>query len=141
MGNMSTIDRLNDRISSPGITGLGLAAVAAAALFSTGCGKGKPTTVQTAAPPPVEDTNPPPAAMPQPLQYASTPVVVATGPDGGADLKQLNHAYIGWIVQNRRRPKSFEEYVAVSGVQIPPPPAGKKYIIDKHGFINLAANN
>jgi hypothetical protein len=52
----------------------------------------------------------------------------------------LNHAYIGWIVQNRRRPKSFEEYVALSGVQVPPPPAGKKYVIDKNGYINLENN-
>ena len=66
--------------------------------------------------------------------------MVAASPEGGADLKQLNHAYIGWIVQNRRRPKSFEEYVALSGVQVPPPPAGKKYVIDKNGYINLENN-
>lgn len=72
-----------------------------------------------------------------------TPVVtpippVATNSDGGADLRQLNHIYIGWIVQNQRRPKNFDDFVTSSGVQIPPAPAGKKYVIDKSGFIALA---
>jgi hypothetical protein len=97
-----------------------------AALFSSGCSKGR-STVQ--------------APVPQPAQVAEyAPAVVAVSPDGGADLKQLNHAYIHWIVQNRRSPKSFEEFVASSGIQVPPPPSGKKYVIDKYGFINLANN-
>jgi hypothetical protein len=117
---------------------LGLAAILTAIFFAVGCKKSEPASA--AAPPPVADTNQPPAAIPQAPQAASAPVVVAASPEGGADLKQLNHAYIGWIVQNRRRPKSFEEYVALSGVQVPPPPAGKKYVIDKNGYINLENN-
>ena len=140
MGKICTIGRLDVRISSRGMAGLGLVAIATAALFSGGCGKGK-SSAETPAPLSVADTNQSPAAMPTSApKYESPPIVIAASPDGGADLKQLNHAYIGWIVQNRRRPKSFDEYVALSGVQIPPPPAGKKYVIDKNGFINLANN-
>jgi hypothetical protein len=51
----------------------------------------------------------------------------------------LNHVYIGWIVQTHQRPKTFEEFVASSGVQVPPAPDGKKYVIDRNGFINLAS--
>jgi hypothetical protein len=112
---------------------LGLALTAA--LLSSGCSKSKPD-VQT----PVMDTNQPAAAMTPAPQYAPAPVVVAASPDGGADLKQLNHAYIGWIVQNRRRPKDINEFVALSGIQLPPAPAGKKYVIDQNGFINYANN-
>lgn len=73
---------------------------------------------------------------------AATPaasVTVVAGTEGGADLKQLNHVYIGWIVQNHRRPKSFEEFVTLSGTQVPPAPAGKKYVIEPNGFINLVS--
>jgi hypothetical protein len=106
-------------------------------LFFTACNKSKPPAVQAAV---EENTNQAPAVISPAPVPVSAPVVVAANPDGGADLKQLNHAYIGWIVQNRRRPKSFEEYVALSGVQVPPAPAGKKYVIDKNGYINLATN-
>ncbi len=60
---------------------------------------------------------------------------LATAPGGGADLKDLNHAYIHWVVQTHRRAKTFEEFVAGSGISVPPPPAGKKYVIDQAGFI------
>lgn len=116
-----------------------LAAFLTTILLAVGCKKNEPAPV-AAEPPPVAETNPTPALAPPAQPAASAPVVVASSPDGGADLKQLNHAYIGWIVQNRRRPKSFEEYVTLSGVQVPPAPAGKKYVIDKNGYINLATN-
>ena len=117
---------------------LGLAAMLAAVFFAVGCKKSEIATVET--PPSVADTNQSPAVIQQTPASASAPVVVAARPDGGADLKQLNHAYIGWILQNRRRPKSFEEFVTLSGIQVPPPPAGKKYVIDGHGFINYVNN-
>jgi hypothetical protein len=118
-------------------TTFGCALILTAAMFFSGCAKSKPPVAQ--APPPVADTNPPAAVTHAPV-YASAPVTIAASPNGGADLKQLNHAYIGWIVANRRHPKDFAEYVALSGVQVPPPPAGKKYFIDKYGFINLENN-
>jgi hypothetical protein len=66
---------------------------------------------------------------------ASQTAAVPLAPD---DLRQLNHAYIDWVMQNNRHAKTFEEYVAASGISAPTPPAGKKYIIDKKGFINYA---
>jgi hypothetical protein len=141
MGKISTIERLSARIPSHGMAWLGLAAIVAAALLSTGCGKSKSSTAQAPAPPPAADSQTPAAALPQAPQYTSAPDVITASPEGGADLKQLNHAYIGWVLQNRRRPNSFEEFVTQSGVKVPPPPAGKKYVIDKYGFINVTANN
>jgi hypothetical protein len=141
MENFSTIDRPNYRISSQRMAGFGLVALmVATALLTNGCGKGKSSTAQALAQSPVADTNQAPAVIQQALPPASAPVVVAVSPDGGADLKQLNHAYIDWVMQNRRRPTSFEEFVKLSGIQVPPPPAGKKYVIDGHGFINYVNN-
>jgi hypothetical protein len=112
-----------------------------AVFFSSGCNKSQPAA-QTPAPP-AADTNQTSAAAPAaPVasEYASAPSMIAVSPNGGADLKQLNHAYVGWIIRNGRHPKSFEEFVASSGISVPPPPAGKKYIIDKNSFINFANN-
>ena len=130
---------MRSRMSCRLIADLGLAAMLTAIFLAVGCKKSQPAAVET-APPPVADTNQAPTATPPAPQAASAPAVVATSPDGGADLKQLNHAYVGWVMQNRRRPQSFEEFVKLSGVQVPPPPAGKKYVIDAHGFINYANN-
>ena len=121
------------------MAGLGSVAMLMAILLAVGCKKSQPAIVEV-APPPVADTSQPPAAVQPAPQAASAPAVVAASPDGGADLKQLNHAYIGWVLQNRRRPQSFEEFVSLSGIKVPPPPAGKKYVIDSHGFINYANN-
>ncbi len=115
-------------------TAFSWALILTAALFFSGCAKSKPPVAE--APPTMVDTNMPTAAARAP-EYAPAPELIAASPNGGADLKQLNHAYIGWIVSNRRHPKDFAEYVQLSGVQVPPPPAGKKYVIDKYGFINL----
>jgi hypothetical protein len=112
-------------------------ALVAGALVVGGCGK-KPVA-ETPAPPVVQDTNQSQTAETQVPGHTppAPPVVVAASPDGGADLKELNHAYINWLIRNNRRAKNFEDFVSASGVQVPPAPAGKKYIIDKNGFINL----
>jgi hypothetical protein len=118
-------------------TAFGGALILTAAMFFSGCAKSKPPVAET--PPPVADTNPP-AAMPHAPEYVAAPVAIAASPNGGADLKQLNHAYIGWVIQTGRHAKTFEEFVAASGMSVPPPPAGKKYVIDRNGFINVANN-
>jgi hypothetical protein len=121
------------------LAGAVLAIILAATMGAAGCKKSEPAPTPPAAPPPADTNAAPAAASPAP-PAAAAPVVVASNPDGGADLKQLNHAYVGWVMQNRRRPQSFEEFVRLSGIQVPPPPAGKKYVIDGHGFINYANN-
>jgi len=111
----------------------GLALVAGVCL-AAGCGK--PPAVVSAPAPPV----PAPEAVAggQPvLNPPATPAAIAPDADGGVDLKRLNHAYIGWIVQSRHRPKTYEEFVATSGIQVPAAPAGKKFVIDDNGFIAL----
>jgi hypothetical protein len=120
------------------IVELGVAAMLVAVFSVVGCKKSELATVET--PPPMADTNQAPAMIQQASSPASAPVVVAANPAGGADLKQLNHAYVGWVLQNRRRPNSFEEFVKLSGIQVSPAPAGKKYVIDGHGFINYVNN-
>jgi hypothetical protein len=116
--------------------------LAAGFLVIAGCSK---KTVSTAPATPTNSdsvltTAPTPENRPPPVYNTppATPPTVATASTGGADLKQLNHIYIGWIIQNRRRVKTFEEFVAASGVQVPPAPDGKKYVIDNNGYINLA---
>jgi hypothetical protein len=101
-----------------------------------GCGH-KPTATAAAQPASADQSS----ASASPDQTGtvpvSAPVTIAAAPDGGADLRDLNHAYIGWIVQTHQRVKTFEEFVALSGTKVPPPPAGKKYVIDHAGFIAI----
>jgi hypothetical protein len=108
------------------------------AMFAAGCGKSKPAPVQASAPPVIENNNSAAPSASVALAPVPAKVEIPSGPDGTPDLKAINHAYIGWIVQNRRRPKDLDEFLTLSGVHFPPPPAGKKYIIDKNGFINFA---
>jgi hypothetical protein len=105
-------------------------------MFVSGCGAKKADGTSTANPPADASPAPPPAA-PAPTAVMATPAPIPAAPGGGADLKVLNHAYVRWVVQNRRRATSFEDFVTSSGVSVPAPPAGKKYVIDKAGFIAL----
>jgi hypothetical protein len=57
------------------------------------------------------------------------PIVV---PDSGStegNLNQLSLALRKYIAGARSLPKDFNDFLAKSGVQPPPPPAGKKYVI------------
>ena len=47
------------------------------------------------------------------------------------DLNSLTREVRRWIVRNKRVPQSFEEVFSGSQVQVPPPPAGKKYELNK----------
>src|SRR5208337_318236 len=51
--------------------------------------------------------------------------------DGQPDMKELNRCLMRWLFANKRRPKDFEDFSATAGVPIPPPPAGKQYVIGK----------
>lgn len=108
-----------------------------AIVAASGCGKKEQAE---ASPPPAVATNPP--AQPPTTGFNGPakevpPESVAAAPGGGADLKDLNHAYIRWIIQSHRHAKTFEEFVAASHISVPPAPAGKKYVIDKAGFVAL----
>lgn len=115
-----------------------LALIVSSILAVTGCSKHEPASQMSSKNLP--NTNQASASQPPPTEFKSTPVVITANPAGGADLKQLNHAYVGWIVQHHQAPKTFEEFISLSGMKVPPPPVGKKYVIDKYGFINYANN-
>ena len=115
-----------------------LFALASGLWLAAGCGKKSAAEAPVPAPVAPGVTAPVPGGQPSPTP-SPAPIVVATDPNGGVDLRGLNHAYIGWIIQNRQRPKTFEEFAAQSGLPIPSAPAGKKFIIDKNGFIALVS--
>ncbi len=83
-----------------------------------------PATVVTTNLPPLT----PPAAVTMPAPVAA---------NGEVDLPELNRDLRRWIVSHRQAPKSFEEFAATAGVNIPPPPPGKKYVLTKEMHIQL----
>jgi hypothetical protein len=115
---------------------LAMILIGAMILAASGCGQKKPDATSSVVSSQT-DANPAPTAG-QPFTPPSTvapPVAIA--PDGGADLKDLNHVYIRWVAQTHRRAKTFEEFVAASRISVPAAPTGKKYVMDQAGFIAL----
>ena len=108
-------------------SGLFMATASMAICFS-GCGKSK-NSDNSAAPPPTQQVAqaqtqaemPPNAVQPSPP---------STG-QANAEPLDLNRELRKWILKNRRPPKNFEDFAGTSGIEIPPPPDGKKYAIDK----------
>ena len=116
---------------------LGLPLALVATLFSVGCKKAKAPTAEAPAPTPAQAKQAETDHMPV---YLPTPVAapaVAAAPDAAPDLAELNRSMIRWLMKNHRKPKSFEDFAATAGVAIPPPPAGKKYIIAPNMHIQL----
>jgi hypothetical protein len=103
----------------------------AAALLLTGCGK-KPETAVSVMPQAVAETT-----TNQSPSVSNTTTVNVTNAVAAPDLKQLNRALRAWVLRNQRRPKSFAEFAATANIQIPPPPAGKKYALGQHMHILL----
>ena len=101
-------------------------------LSASGCGK-------HAQPPAVTNTNRATAeekeTLPdqKPAAQAETKVQPASQPD----LQELDRSLLRWILANRRRPNNFDDFASTAGVSIPPPPAGKKYIIAQNMHIQL----
>jgi hypothetical protein len=103
--------------SFPGHVGLAILLTGTCILA---CNKGPPPTAESLA------RHGPPAmnagAAPEPI------VVPDTGsPEGNLD--QLSRALRKYIAGSRSLPKDFNDFLQKSGVQPPPPPAGKKYVI------------
>jgi hypothetical protein len=117
-------------------------------LFSAGCSKREAPPVAVAPP---AETNASIASVPN--GASSLPVNTAPGPRPtptapviltstnntddvlGQLTRQLHRTMIG-----RKLSGSFEEFVAISHVQVPPPPAGKKYAISKKWRVVLVDN-
>ena len=94
-------------------------------MFAAGCGK-KSEKPSSSATPPLQTTQDP-----------SQPTVTATNVAAAPDLMELSIDLRRWCARNQRVPASFEDFSATAGVAIPPPPAGKKYIIAKDMHIQL----
>jgi hypothetical protein len=60
---------------------------------------------------------------------APEPIVLQDGGSTEANLNQLSHALRKYVAGSRSVPKDFDDFIKKSGVQPPPPPAGKKYVI------------
>jgi hypothetical protein len=80
----------------------------------------------------VENANPVPPAPSTPI---SAPVVQI---QDQVDMAGLNRVARFWMLRNRRRPTNWDDFVAHAGVQIPPPPPGKKYVLSKNMRVTLA---
>ena len=116
-------------------------------LLATGCSKKSDTSTSNMASPSASDstatapaTPAPDSATPAPAG-GSQPASAASATNAMPNLQPLNQALIGWRLQNRRVPASFAEFAASAGINIPPPPPGKKYIINSHGLISLVNAN
>ena len=111
------------------------------AAVATGCSK-----ANTSAPPvapsqnPVATTQSTPSPTAQAAPAAPQPVAMTTSNDSPQSLQLLNRALLRWMIKNRRHPQSFEDFASSANIQIPNPPAGKKYALNGRGFIVLVDN-
>jgi hypothetical protein len=108
-------------------------------LVCAGCKK--PATTAASTPENVNnqsrtDQAPAPAPVPTAATEQTTAAPLVT-PTGDPDLGAINRALLRWVLGNRRTPQNFEDFAATAGVTIPPPPAGKKYLIAKNMHILL----
>jgi hypothetical protein len=100
-----------------------------------GCGK---KTEQTGAATPVQDTNSAPSAAPGPLPTPAAPQTLPTADANNVDAtlaqltRELHRTMIG-----RKLSGSFEEFVTIRNLTVPPPPPGKKYAISKQWRVVL----
>jgi hypothetical protein len=128
------------------VKSLGLALSLTMIVAVTGCGKKEAPTSNTATQSgPAQPASP--AASPHSTEQQSTAAPIpqtqvalahaAPVAPAGPDLAEINRSLIRWIVRNRRRPNSFEDFASSAGAPIPPAPGGKKYIIGANMHVQL----
>jgi hypothetical protein len=119
------------------MTGCRLKTILLSLVFvAAGCGKSN-TSAPAVAPTQsaVATTTPAPiSAAPTAVPQAATP---AAPDDSKRTLQSLNRSLVQWMIQNRRHPRTFQEFATSANVQIPSPPAGKEYALNQRGFIVL----
>ena len=108
-----------------------LAATAVLITFATGCGKHSQAPAASTAPMTNSAVAEASEATQSPDGTTASALPAAVDADGAPDLAELSRRLRRWIVSHRRVPENFEEFAATAGVQVPPPPAGKKYAINK----------
>jgi hypothetical protein len=133
---------------------LSLVLVLGTAIFNAGCGKKEsPTPVSSNTPvsqvtnapdaaQPVNQTTPAPApAVVAPLPTKVDPAEAAKSDTDLPAIVQLNRTILSFRMQYGRNPKSVEEAESAAGIQLPPPPVGKKYAFNNRGLIALVDNS
>ena len=122
--------------------GAGILCVTFALVAGGGCGRSKNVSSPVEPPPPSNSaTAGTPAVPPTSARIQSSAPSVSTNTAGPTQVQSLNRAILGWKMKYHRRPQTFEEFASTAGFQIPDPPAGKKYALDKNGFIMLVNSN
>ena len=96
---------------------------------------GGATNASAADPSGPEAVAPPSPRGPGPMPVASVPGVIQDQSDPTAVLSQLSLELRKYVVRTRSVPKNYEEFIAKSQVQAPPPPAGKKYAIQNKAVV------
>jgi hypothetical protein len=142
------------RLAKRGATGYFVGCLMTTALFATGCHKAAETT---AAPPSAApaaataDTNQdtqaaapvsgtiqnPNAGPPTPAPMENPNLAPLAKANGEPDLTALDTALAGWVMGHQRLPKNFTEFAVTSGLAIPRPPPGKKYVITPNMHFQL----
>jgi len=98
----------------------------------TGCGSKSDEVSSTPASGNVSLGEPTAPAEVQPQQLQ-----LPKGADQQAILDELNREVKKWVMRNRRKPASFEEVVSTAQLQVPPPPPGKKYVLNSELKVKL----
>jgi hypothetical protein len=62
-------------------------------------------------------------------------VVIPANADMEATLQQLSLELRKYVMRTRSVPKTFDEFAASARIQVPPPPVGKKYAIEKQAVV------
>jgi hypothetical protein len=117
-----------------------IASLAFALVVTAGCGKSS-SSAGSVTPSASTDSASvqTPATAPVPQQNRQ-PVTSASPDDTQTMLQGLNRALMGWMIRNHRHPSTFEEFASSANMQIPDPPAGKKYALSARGFVVLVNN-
>ena len=114
----------------------------AAALLAAGCGKKETpaTNTSSGARNPAASNAEPAIAPLTPVLSQTNPIVVPAADSDLSVVQQLNRAAIGFRMEKHRYPTTVEEVAAFAGIQMPTPPAGKKYILNRRGLVVLVDN-
>ena len=69
------------------------------------------------------------------MPYATAAVAAPENGEMSATLNQLSLELRKYVVSTRSVPKNFEDFVAKSHAQVPPPPAGQNYKIQGQAVV------
>jgi ABC-type enterochelin transport system substrate-binding protein len=76
-----------------------------------------------------------PTRAPAPVAAAPVTVTAAENGDVNTTLAQLSLELRKYVLSTKSAPKTFEEFSQKVQLQAPPPPAGKKYAIQKGAVV------